>query len=790
VGIGTGTRATPRLATRLILATLGLLLPLYIILIAGYAAGVSEQRTSEVANSVVLGQMAASVIDGFRRDLRGIVLATSLEFGDRAQPLDQNSLGPYLDTLARDYPMLRALFVTDPQGRVVASRDNVGVGTDVASRPYIIALQAGVDSVWSGALSGLQTGAATIAHGRAIRGADGTTRGFVIAALHPQTFIDQLPVALAPDARLVLVDERGRVLFVSERVSVDQLDDLSGSPLMRTALDGSTVRLDGEATPFASGPQYGALVPVGNSGWVVGYTRPVTALESALRDRLLQQALAITVVMGAAAVIIAYLTRRLLRPLRTLVAAAGAVARGERARVGVEGGDADVLALAGAMDEMSRAVADREEALRDETRLVETLRNVGETLAAELDLERLVQAATDAATDVTGAAYGAFFYNLIDEHGESYTLYTLSGAPREAFEHFPMPRITAIFGPTYRGEGVVRLDDVTQDERYGHNVPYKGMPEGHLPVRSYLAVPVVSRSGEVLGGLFFGHSRVGVFTERAERLATGIAAQAAVAIDNARLYRQAQEAIRLRDQFLSIASHELRTPIAAIKATAQAALRARSRGVLDEERVDRSFQSIAATTDHVARLASDLLDVARLRSGSMPMLRESIALGPLLERLANAYRDQWADQHELIVYGGAESAPVAGDRDRLEQVFANLLDNAAKYSPLGSPIRLTIATEGGGVRIAVIDRGIGLPEGTAHTLFQPFSRAPNAVARHIQGLGLGLYIARQVIENHAGRIWCESSGEGEGSTFYVWLPLVTSDQRIVEAVVPVRQVGT
>jgi signal transduction histidine kinase len=788
--MGSTTRATPRLATRLILATLGLLLPLYIILIAGYAAGLREQRTSEVANSVVLGQMAASVIDGFRRDLHGIVLPVSLAFGDRAQPLDQDTVGPYLDTLARDYPMLRALFVTDPQGRVVASRDNVGVGTDVASRPYIVALQAGADNVWSGGLAGLQTGTATIAHGRAIRGPDGIPRGFVIAAVQPQVFIDQLPVALAPDARLVLVDERGRVLFASEGMSVDPLDDLSGSPLLRTALDGSIVRLDGEETPFASGPQYGALVPVGTSGWLVGYTRPVAALESALRDRLLQQALAITVVMGVAAAIIAYLTRRLLRPLRTLVAAAAAVARGERARVGVEGGDADVLALAAAMDEMSRAVADREEALRDETRLVETLRNVGETLAAELDLERLVQAATDAATDVTGAAFGAFFYNLIDEHGESYTLYTLSGAPREAFGHFPMPRNTALFGPTYRGEGVVRLDDVTQDERYGHNVPYKGMPEAHLPVRSYLAVPVVSRSGEVLGGLFFGHSRVGVFTERAERLATGIAAQAAVAIDNARLYRQAQEAIRLRDQFLSIASHELRTPIAAIKATAQAALRARSRGVLDEERVDRSFQSIATTSDHVARLASDLLDVARLRSGSMPMLSESIALGPRLERLANAFRDQWEDQHELIVYGGAEPAAVAGDPDRLEQVFANLLDNAAKYSPLGSPIRLTIATEANGLRIAVIDRGIGLPEGSAHMLFQPFSRAPNAVARHIQGLGLGLYIARQVIENHGGRIWCESAGEGEGSTFYVWLPLVTSGEQVDDADVPVRYVRT
>ena len=100
-----------------------------------------------------------------------------------------------------------------------------------------------------------------------------------------------------------------------------------------------------------------------------------------------------------------------------------------------------------------------------------------------------------------------------------------------------MPRNTAIFEPTFRGRGPVRSDDILADPRYGKSAPYHGMPKGHLPVRSYLAVPVISRSGEVLGGLFFGHPQPGVFTERAERIVTALAAQAAVAIDNARLYQ-------------------------------------------------------------------------------------------------------------------------------------------------------------------------------------------------------------------------------------------------------------
>ncbi len=178
-----------------------------------------------------------------------------------------------------------------------------------------------------------------------------------------------------------------------------------------------------------------------------------------------------------------------------------------------------------------------EQEAREET---ETLYHLGQMLSAELDLQKLVQAVTDAATDLTGAQFGAFFYNLLDEHGASYTLYTISGVPRDKFSNFPMPRATDLFGPTFRGEGVVRIDDVRTDTRYGKNTPYYGMPKGHLPVVSYLAVPVISRSGEVLGGLFFGHSTAGVFTERHERLVTGLAAQTAVAVDNANLFETAR----------------------------------------------------------------------------------------------------------------------------------------------------------------------------------------------------------------------------------------------------------
>jgi PAS domain S-box-containing protein len=180
-------------------------------------------------------------------------------------------------------------------------------------------------------------------------------------------------------------------------------------------------------------------------------------------------------------------------------------------------------------------------ALRESEEELRILHRVGATLASELDLKKLVQTVTDAGRELSQAEFGAFFYNETDEAGEKYLLYALSEAPEEAFRDFPKPRNTEVFAPTFRGEGAVRVADIRQDPRYGKNAPHSGIPAGHLPVRSYLAVPVISRSGEVIGGLLFGHSQVDVFTERAERLVEGIAKQAAIAIDNARLFETSQK---------------------------------------------------------------------------------------------------------------------------------------------------------------------------------------------------------------------------------------------------------
>jgi len=174
-----------------------------------------------------------------------------------------------------------------------------------------------------------------------------------------------------------------------------------------------------------------------------------------------------------------------------------------------------------------------------EMSVVELLVQTSKVISSETDLQKLVQRITDLGTELTGAAFGAFFYNEENDTGEKYLLYTISGVPREAFSRFPMPRNTAIFNPTFVGADTVRYDDVTAQPHFGKNPPYQGMPAGHLPVRSYLATPVVSSlTGEVFGGLFFGHPQVGIFTAESEKLIEGIAAQAAIAMANARLIQE------------------------------------------------------------------------------------------------------------------------------------------------------------------------------------------------------------------------------------------------------------
>ncbi|HET7036121.1 MAG TPA: ATP-binding protein, partial [Thermomicrobiaceae bacterium] len=438
----------------------------------------------------------------------------------------------------------------------------------------------------------------------------------------------------------------------------------------------------------------------------------------------------------------------------------------------------DVLARQAAdLIERRHAEAERAALLvreREARTEAETLVQVGQALSGELELEALIQAATDAATQLSGAQFGAFFYNVVNQQGESYMLYTLSGVPRAAFAGYPMPRNTSLFGVTFRGEGIVRIDDVRADPRFGRNAPYFGLPPGHLPVVSFLAVPVISRSGEVLGGLFFGHAEPGMFTERAERLVTGIAAQAAIAIDNARLFEQAQQALHARDAFLAAAAHDLKSPLTTVKGLSQLLRRRVSgSGELDTARLLSGLATIDAGVTTVAAQIDELQDVARLQLGQPLSLQRQPTDLVLLARQAAATHRLPAGHHRIQVEAAEAALVGQWDPVRLKRVLDNLLGNAVKYSPDGGAITVTVTREadaaGDRAMLAVRDQGLGIPAADLPRVFERFHRGTN-VSSQIAGSGIGLTSARWIVQQHGGSIAVESR-EGAGSTFTVRLPL-------------------
>ncbi len=295
------------------------------------------------------------------------------------------------------------------------------------------------------------------------------------------------------------------------------------------------------------------------------------------------------------------------------------------------------------------------------------------------------------------------------------------------------------------------------------------MPHGHLPVKSYLAVPVISRSQEVLGGLFFGHPEVGVFKDREEDLVKGLAAQAAIAIDNAHLFQKSLDAIRTRERFLSIASHELKTPLTSLKLQVQIRKRALDRGDVERfapERLPKLFADDEKQISRLLRLVEDMLDISRIEAGKLSLNLEPFDLCSLVREVIDRFSETIGDAGCVITLVG-NAVTGTWDRHRVEQIVTNLLTNAIKYGA-GSPVVIEVRPQGDAALLSIRDQGIGIAPQDRERIFGLFERV--MTSRVVAGLGLGLYIVKQLVDSHGGRI-SVASELGKGATFFVELPL-------------------
>jgi PAS domain S-box-containing protein len=457
-----------------------------------------------------------------------------------------------------------------------------------------------------------------------------------------------------------------------------------------------------------------------------------------------------------------------------------------------------------------------EEEVRQDRRTLEVLNRAASSLALETDRHRLVQIVTDAGVELTGAQFGAFFYNAVNESGEGYRLFSVSGAPLEASSKFPMPRNTEVFAPTLAG-AVVRSADITQDPKYGRSGPGGGMPEGYLPVRSYLAVPVVSRAGTVLGGLFFGHPSVGVFSERSERALMGLSSEAAIAMDNVELSqaalkeiedrRRAEEALRefnasLEHQ-IAERTHQLRLNEEALRQSQKMEVVGQLTGGVAHDfnnllqiimgnletvrrgmsgvspRVSRALETAASGARRAASLTQRLLAFSRRQ----PLNPKPIDLNALVAGMSDLLHRTLGEATEVLNVQGADLWRIEADATELESAILNLTLNARDAMPQGG--RLTIETAnadvdrghsaphaevppGQYVVISISDSGTGMSEDALSRAFEPFFTTKPVG----EGTGLGLSQVYGFVKQSGGHVKIYSE-LGQGTCVKISLPRLT-----------------
>jgi PAS domain S-box-containing protein len=404
--------------------------------------------------------------------------------------------------------------------------------------------------------------------------------------------------------------------------------------------------------------------------------------------------------------------------------------------------------------------------------LAEASRVLSSSLDYETTLDRLARLAVEAMADFC-------LVDLVEDDGRIRRVAAAHADPARQ----PLAERLREFPPGPQSVGIPRVLRTGRPEVFPEvteeMLPQLARGEEHtrllreLGMKSSIAVPLIAR-GRTIGALTVSSTRPGRrYTDEDVAYAQEIAARAALAIENARLYARAQEVNRAKDEFLATLSHELRTPLTPILGWTHMI---RS-GRLGETEVSQGVRVIEKNSQSLSRLINDLLDMSSILSGKMRIERAPVELGAVVREAAETVRPQ-ADARSVSVEvqtGDLRRAVVSGDRTRLVQVFWNLLHNAVKFSREGGRVRVRVRGADGTARVEVEDEGDGIAAEFLPHVFERFRQADMATTRTHGGLGLGLALVKSFVETHGGSVRAESAGAGRGSRFVVDLPAVESD---------------
>ncbi len=403
----------------------------------------------------------------------------------------------------------------------------------------------------------------------------------------------------------------------------------------------------------------------------------------------------------------------------------------------------------------------KQKSLEQYSQRLEILNSLGIQISAKLEDTSIIQLVTNATAEITGAAFGAFFSCKEDNNAEPYCIKFLSGASKELFHTGLVQKNILQLKQAFGSKRVIRIENVLETD-LDANGPHLEVLDKHTQILSYMAVPVMNASGNIFGGLFFGHPLPGVFTREHEELVKSIASQVSVALENSALFKEVKKLSEKKDEFIALASHELKTPLTTVNGYLQV-LQSRVIDATTQLFVERSLSQIKKLNS----LVSDLFDISKVEAGKLQLTYEAFDLYQLLQEIVETYQHSCSTHQVRLHYHGTDCV-VEADMQRIEQVIVNLITNAIKYSPNTDQVLVELKQSNNEATVMVKDKGIGLTKEQQQRIFTKFYRAEGT--SNISGLGLGLYLSNEIIKRHRGSIHVKSE-LGNGAEFYFLIPV-------------------
>ncbi len=748
---------------KLLLAFLAVLLPVLVMLGVDFMSGLRRtQETILEAHGMTAHAVALQITDSFDT---AIDLGWAMANDPVVQSMDSRQLDPHLQRLKEQNPRYSSIGVYDASGVNRGWGEPTSVPEPrlrIADRPYFQKVMATNAPVISEVIELRRPIRTAMLASVPIRGRDGRPVGVVNVVMQTEILAQRYMGARGHSRQVIfLADPTGRLAFHTGYPELPYARSGAFLPFepLQLALAGTPVQLDRFTSPLDRDVSLGAFVPTPKYGWVVGVSTPRETALAPLYQWLRAKLVVFMGVLMLGTLMSTVLARIHARPVRQLQRVAQALGRGEmRQRVRITTGD-ELEELGAAFNEMAVRIAQREE---DVARLLErelALSRIGQALVREVELDRIAHVAIEQSLNALGAdAVGLW---LVKPEHRQLTLaasHGLSAGIRERLEKlsFDEPLLTS---QAARRESIQIIENVLSED-----TPVLAralaLEEGF---RGLVAVPLHSR-GHLVGVMTCFTYTPRQFSPRELEFHATVGQLFAVAIEKARLFQEVREALRLREEFMSAAAHELRTPVTTIQTWAEILARVEE----NSTRQQKGLAAITRSTRRLGRLMEHLLAAVWMAPGLPKLERDRFELRELVaERIESLAR---TTEHAIQLEASG-SFIVHADRQRMGEVVTHLLENAIRYSPPHGPIEVRLQGLGGEALVSVSDHGPGIPPERQPHVFEPlYEPLPPGADGYSGVVGQGLHLSCQIVEAHAGRIWVEST-PGEGATFRFSVPL-------------------